>query len=182
MGTTPNYAWPYPELTDPPDGASQIKALAVASDATTKTLDTRLAAAEQPALGRFTKTSAQSVNNATYTTITFPTKDEDPGVMADAGGTQFTIKKAGIWIIIASMAWAPHATGFRIFTISVNGNLMTGTGAASGGAYNMPLGASAILRLAVNDVVEFTGYQTSGAALNTSATTPGKASFLWQRA
>lgn len=36
MGTTPNYAWPYPELTSPPDGAGQIKALANAIDTTMK--------------------------------------------------------------------------------------------------------------------------------------------------
>lgn len=34
MGNTTTYGWPYPELTDPPDGASQMKALANAIDAT----------------------------------------------------------------------------------------------------------------------------------------------------
>lgn len=34
MGTTPKYLWPYPELTDPPDGPAQIKALALAIDDT----------------------------------------------------------------------------------------------------------------------------------------------------
>ncbi len=34
MGTTTTYGWPYPELTDPPDGAGQIKALANAVDTT----------------------------------------------------------------------------------------------------------------------------------------------------
>lgn len=33
MGTTPKYLLPYPELTDPPDGPAQIKALALAIDA-----------------------------------------------------------------------------------------------------------------------------------------------------
>lgn len=36
MGTTPNYTWPYPELTDKPDGATQIKALANAADSSLK--------------------------------------------------------------------------------------------------------------------------------------------------
>lgn len=36
MGTTPNYSWPYPELTDRPDGAAQIKALANSVDTTLK--------------------------------------------------------------------------------------------------------------------------------------------------
>lgn len=36
MGTTPVYQWPYPELTDPPDGASQIKAALLAIEPTMK--------------------------------------------------------------------------------------------------------------------------------------------------
>jgi hypothetical protein len=39
MGTTPNYLWPYPELTDPPDGPGQIEALANAADATVKAVN-----------------------------------------------------------------------------------------------------------------------------------------------
>lgn len=40
MGTTPNYAWPYPELNSPPDGAAQMKALALAVDGSVKPIDT----------------------------------------------------------------------------------------------------------------------------------------------
>jgi hypothetical protein len=36
MGVTPNYNWPLPELTDPPDGPAQFKALGNAIDATVK--------------------------------------------------------------------------------------------------------------------------------------------------
>jgi hypothetical protein len=42
MGTTPNYQWPYPESTDVPDGAAQIRALGQAVDATMLALDTRV--------------------------------------------------------------------------------------------------------------------------------------------
>lgn len=40
-GTTTAYALPYPETTDPPDGAAQIKALAEAVDTVLATLATR---------------------------------------------------------------------------------------------------------------------------------------------
>lgn len=36
MGTTPNYGWPYPELTNIPDGATQMKSLANGIDTTLK--------------------------------------------------------------------------------------------------------------------------------------------------
>lgn len=38
---TPNYNWPLPALTDPPDGPAQIAALGNAIDATVKPIDTR---------------------------------------------------------------------------------------------------------------------------------------------
>jgi hypothetical protein len=34
MGNTPIYGWPYPELTDPPDGPAQIRALGTAIEGT----------------------------------------------------------------------------------------------------------------------------------------------------
>jgi hypothetical protein len=36
MGNTPLYGWPYPELTDPPDGPAQIKAALLAIEPTMK--------------------------------------------------------------------------------------------------------------------------------------------------
>jgi hypothetical protein len=49
MGTTPNFAWPYPERTDPPDGPAQIKALANAADTTVKAVKTTADAAKTTA-------------------------------------------------------------------------------------------------------------------------------------
>lgn len=46
MGTTTNFAWPVPELTDPPDGPAQFKALGNAIDATVKTVKTTADAAK----------------------------------------------------------------------------------------------------------------------------------------
>jgi hypothetical protein len=42
MGTTPNYAIPYPELVDPPDGAGQMKALANRVDTVIKPIGDRV--------------------------------------------------------------------------------------------------------------------------------------------
>lgn len=42
MGFTPTYAWPYPELTDIPDGAGQMKALAEAIDTSLGGLDSEV--------------------------------------------------------------------------------------------------------------------------------------------
>jgi len=48
MPQTPTYSWPYPALSDPPNGAAQIEALAEAAESTVKSLDTRLTKVETP--------------------------------------------------------------------------------------------------------------------------------------
>jgi hypothetical protein len=40
MGTTNSYDWPYPEATDAPDGAGQMKALAMGVDSTLHSMET----------------------------------------------------------------------------------------------------------------------------------------------
>ena len=113
MGTTPTYAIPYPELTDPPDGAGQMKALAEAVDATIKGIN------EAPVL-RAGRTTTQSFpTGSTPNPIGFTTIYEDPLAMANAGGTAFTIKKAGIWTISAAAGFVFNATGPRFLTIMI---------------------------------------------------------------
>ena len=41
MGTTPNFGIPYPEGSDPPDGAAQMNALATAVDTALESINTR---------------------------------------------------------------------------------------------------------------------------------------------
>lgn len=67
MGTTPGYAWPYPELTDPPDGPAQIKALAQAIEATMTATRSGIPIVQTGSL-------SVAVNAATTssTTVTFP--------------------------------------------------------------------------------------------------------------
>lgn len=69
MPTTPIYGLPYPSLSDPPNGASQIQALAQAVETQLQRIDNVPAAA--------TASDAGSVNttSATYTTLA-----GDPGV------------------------------------------------------------------------------------------------------
>jgi hypothetical protein len=73
MGTTTNYSLPYPELTDEPDGAAQIQALATAVDTELDALQTAIDAIPDDGGGgggpdptdavggRFVNTGAQSI-------------------------------------------------------------------------------------------------------------------------
>jgi hypothetical protein len=54
MGLTPVYSWPYPELNNPPDGATQMKNLALAIEPTVKTNADNVAAIGTGSFGAFT--------------------------------------------------------------------------------------------------------------------------------
>ena len=63
MGTTSVYGWPYPELTDPPDGTTAIQALAEAVESDVQRIDSPTAVtvqAEELSVFSFTNTAAQA--------------------------------------------------------------------------------------------------------------------------
>ena len=78
MGTTTNYAWPYPELTDPPNGPAQIKALADAVDLSAKTF-------LPPPRVQVRQTVAQSIPNGGGM-LTFDAEDVDTHGMHSTSG------------------------------------------------------------------------------------------------
>src|SRR3982750_1428346 len=115
MGTTTNYGWPYPELTDETDGASQMKALAQAADVSLKALATTVAAIPTggggggPAPtdsvgGRFVNPTLQTIPvtaSGPGTPLAFPSAGANTptptGVVSSAGGTIFTLSTGGVW-------------------------------------------------------------------------------------
>lgn len=63
MGTTSNYALPYPAATDPPDGATQIQALATAVDTNLKTVDNKVVAIPKIQAGQVSVTPGGTAIN-----------------------------------------------------------------------------------------------------------------------
>ena len=80
MGVTANFSFPYPELTDAPDGPSQIEALAGAVDTKLEAVVTGLPFPPLPAY------KASDTSRSTTTTLT---GDPDLQVGVDANGRYF---------------------------------------------------------------------------------------------
>jgi hypothetical protein len=87
-GSTPNYALPYPSLTDSPNGAAQIQALAAAADTALATavaaLAAQIAAINQPSYG--IKATAAGLGNNTSMT-----PDASLAVSLNAGAGTYKI-------------------------------------------------------------------------------------------
>jgi len=168
MGTTPNYTWPYPELTDPPDGAGQIKALANAIDTSLKQLIDPLNA---PALTVVHQTVAQNIPTATTTPISFDAEDIDTTDMhsTSTNPSRLTCKKAGWYRLTGAISFTSNATGRRFANWFINGVQVphTAIGLVPTAANSYVAAATDIIRLALNDYVELRGYQDSGAQLTT---------------
>jgi hypothetical protein len=144
MGTTTNYAWPYPELTDETDGASQMRALAVAADASLKTLQTAVEAIPEggggggpdptdSVGGRFVNPTAQNIpvtSSGPGTPLAFPSAGANTptptGVVSSAGGTIFTLSTGGVWHCGVSARIASAAAAGEV-SLGVRADLAGGT-------------------------------------------------------
>lgn len=164
MGTTTNYAWPYPESTDEPDGAAQIRALAIATDADVKALADDVAALPGGGGGggatgdggTWRAASSQSIPatvSGPGTPVLLGTADGTPtGVTTgvQSPGTRFVVDSAGLWVGTFIGRWTTTTTGgvrdFGVYVDLAGGttyadalsspNPQTVTGQAKGGAYS----------------------------------------------
>src|SRR3954470_18897750 len=145
MGTTTNYSLPYPELTDEPDGAAQIQALATAVDTELDALQTAIDAIPDDGGGgggpdptdavggRFVNTGAQSIpvtSSGPGTPAAFPSAGANTPtpteVTSSAGGTIFTLGVGGVWHCGASVRIASAAAAGEV-SLAVRADLAGGT-------------------------------------------------------
>jgi hypothetical protein len=163
MGTTSKYAWPYPELTDPPDGASQIKALAVAIDATVKNVD-------EPPLLQCESGTAQSFSSAAWTAIQFNINVVDTHAMHSTvtNNTRIVAAVKGWYQVGGGCSWVSNATGKRGLMWYLNGAIHTPTAvyapAPAGGSTGLAA-PTIVVQLNIGNYVELWAYQDSGVAL-----------------
>lgn len=121
------------------------------------------------------RSTNQSLNNSSSTTIDFTAADEfdtdgfhDPS----SNSTRITIPSGldGVYLVLGHIQYAQNSTGVRINRILVNGsatNYRT-TAAAFSTSTTAFVQVYAILELAATNYVEMDGFQTSGGALNVS--------------
>lgn len=128
-----------------------------------------------PRFKGYASTAQSLATGTTDTPITLDTEDydSDNGHSTSTNTSRYTIQVAGTYAIAATLAIATNATGNRKAGININGaNARGGAVQAPGFASNSWCTAVYTEQpLSVGDYVELVGWQTSGGALSTSATT-----------
>jgi len=134
---------------------------------------------------RVNRTSAQSINNATTTPVSFDNEryDTDGFHSNSTNPTRFTIPTTGYYHCGGNVEWASNAVGQRELVITLN--------AAAPGIASSRIDAGAATTYKQNistdwffnagDYIELAGRQTSGAALNINSVASQSAEFWIHR-
>lgn len=110
--------------------------------------------------------TSQSIANNSVQTLVFNSEHCDTDDMHDntTNNSRLTCKQAGLYLISLQVLFQANATGDRSITIVKNGTLTIGQQKAPASSTRHGLELSRIIYMAVDDYVEGTAFQTSGAA------------------
>ena len=126
---------------------------------------------------------AQSVNNATWTSLTFTSEgiDSASGHSTTTNTSRYTAVTAGWFEFSGVVAFVFNATGARGGRFAKNGTaigqpiILDAVGVTYATCVPVP---TRKIQLAVGDYVELQGFQSSGGALNTAYTAGNEGSVL----
>lgn len=125
---------------------------------------------------RANRTTTQSIADLTATAVSFTAADSwdtDGFHSTVSNQSRLTVPSGlgGKYLIVASVPWANHTTGWRDLTIRANGSTgLDSTRVGSGVANPYPISTiTTIQQLAAGTYVEVTAWQNSGAALDVLA-------------
>lgn len=130
MPITGNYGWPYPSLSDPPDGPDQIGDLAVAVDASLKTVEDRIATMAY-------KTKVGNASSLTQTATTVVTNLAGASVSVTTPQANTDVLIVGIFDVEAT-----GGTDIFVGTSLISG----GVGAPAGEAHWVGAGRGTVLQ------------------------------------
>ena len=124
------------------------------------------------------KSSTQSINNATWTVVTFNTEQFDTNNFHDnsSNTSRITIPtgRGGYYLLSGTLTFASNATGARGVQINKNGSqLFNPTFITTVNGFDSSYPFSLTISLVGGDYVEVLGYQNSGGALNLQSGTVG---------
>jgi len=194
--TTPNFGWPVPTSSDlVKNGATAIEALGDAIDASLMdleggTTDQVLAKNSNtdmdfkwvtPSSGstfvgaRVVDTAAQSINNATYTALTWDTEsyDTDAFHSTSSNTSRFTIPagKGGKYLLNCQMIWQSSSnTGARTISLYKNGAIILEREFSLSTRGNLSMAIDSVQNAVATDYFEIFVYQTNGSAINADKT------------
>lgn len=124
------------------------------------------------------KSGNQSINNNTYTALTWDLENYDTdSIHSTASNTsRFTVPtgKGGKWMVSGTIQYGSNATGQRGGAIYLNGSVYCYTNQINAtSALDCILSSAVVLSLSAGDYVEFYGWQNSGGALDVKGNTTG---------
>ncbi|MEO3787646.1 hypothetical protein ABGB12_30340 [Actinocorallia sp. B10E7] len=188
MGSTPNYSWQYPALTDPPNVPQHLQTLADAIDTTVKGIDTRIDELITPPYASLSNNGGATVENNTSTLIYWDREyaDSANGHSDTVNNTRYTAQRTGRYLANATLAGTLLAPGPVQFFFRIT----SGSGTTSpidlwGAALNANAGAFAvnITRmpwLQVGDYLQIYALQTTGQPMYLSSTTGLNGGCMWE--
>lgn len=180
MGTTSNYAFPYPELSDSPNVPANMASLAQAIDTRIKSTNDAIAALQAAASSGFQntviyKSGTQSVATAAWTAVQFDVEVIDTGSGWAVGTpSQMVLQQTGQYIIWGFAGFAANATGNRGIGLRINGTttFIAMNNSTTSGSEEWYSTVEYEGRFNAGDYVELCVRQTSGGALSTSTVIP----------
>jgi hypothetical protein len=197
MPFTPIYSFPYPALSDSPNGPAQFQALAQAVESTVNGIDSRLSTAEsniatgpQGPICTVYQSVAQSIPDNAWTAVTFTSEINDSHNMhsTSVNTSRITIPTgwAGYYYCTGIAFFSGGNNGAREATIAVNGIKAVGSATRDDpvdDGFGNGVMTYMTLQLLVGDYVELHCLQNNGAPQNTFAGNPEASSLsvLFQR-
>lgn len=190
MGSTSPYAFPYPELTDAPNVASDMQDLAVAvnteivrvdGDITTAqaTADAVAAQADTHEIRFFAKDGTiAALGSGAWTAVSFTTevKDTNNGHSTSTNTSRYTCQVAGSYELYGGHRFASNSTGSRGARFSKNGTVITSTDnlipTTPSGQMALPAKTTQV-DLIVGDYVELEAWHNSGSTIAVDAASFG---------
>jgi hypothetical protein len=162
-------AYPDPSIAGGAVGPSELAGGAVGpSELASGAVGTTKVAHSVPAVS-LTRTTDQSIPNATGTAIAFTTENYDTAGMHSAGGSTVTIPVTGVYDLTANVEWQANATGVREAQIKQTPGPTFAYQIVNAGAAvnNIPAQSlTTVERLTAGDQVSVLVYQDRGSALN----------------
>lgn len=154
--TTGGLALPYPAPSDAPSGPYALQQLA-------ERVEAALATTDRPRC-QVTNAAAPSIANATTVALSWDTETVDVGNMHVAGSSQIKATKAGLYLITANVEYAAFSTGYARAQFRYNGVTYGAGTVIDANSATINLSISAQWQAALNDYVELTLFQNTGAA------------------
>lgn len=125
-----------------------------------------------PPACRAARTAVQSINNSTWTFVSFTSETYDTDGMFAATDTKITIQTAGLYSVSCLVSFATNATGIRAVQIEKNaptannGTVLIRNVGFGNASEDVWFNLSSVFEFAASDTVHVSVLQTSGGALN----------------